>query len=616
MRNKYVLLPIILIQLILVLMFSTEAKDEDDYEYLIVTTDVLKDGWNEFVEFNQRRCLRTKIQTIDYIKANIQGVDDADKLRNYIKQEFENHNIVYVLLGGDDDNNNGNDIPHRGFRVYEELNPDPDLDYDFRDIPADMYYSCLNGTWKVSGSSYYGEYGSEDIGWEVYAARFAVDNQTELNNMINKTIKYSEKPVVNELKNALLTGEYLWGPPNYPVECYGKFYMEELRGLCDSNGYTTIGIPDSWNTSTLYDYDNEWTSTDLINTVINNKTAWINHIGHTNNSFVMKTMSSSVSTSNFTNNGDNANYFLVYAQCTYSAAFDNKTSNGSYSNSDCIAEKFTSEISNGAVAFIGNSRISFADVETTTPNGTNGANQKYQRYFHDAIFNKKIHYLEMMNAYTKEININEIVVPPEVDQSMKFEAYEINILGDPALSVWTETPQELTPQYAINKDTVFEMQTHPYTWVALLDKDYNIICTQLTIEDGICKIDDPSLKEYIANNSIDDVRVRIKAHNYFPYEGDMTTAISNKNAGEVPFVNGLYYQGINMSINYALPVKGHVNISFYNSKGTLVKTIANENQNPGKHTVTFRSDYLSNGIYYIKFSVNDNAIVKKAVVIK
>ena len=51
--------------------FPITKKDENDYDYLIVTMNSLKDAWGDFVEFNKRRCLRTQIQTIDYIKSNI-----------------------------------------------------------------------------------------------------------------------------------------------------------------------------------------------------------------------------------------------------------------------------------------------------------------------------------------------------------------------------------------------------------------------------------------------------------------------------------------------------------------------------------------------------------------
>ena len=53
MQKKYLILPIIVIQSILVLMSSLEAKDTDDYEYIVVTTDALKNGWNKFIEFNR-----------------------------------------------------------------------------------------------------------------------------------------------------------------------------------------------------------------------------------------------------------------------------------------------------------------------------------------------------------------------------------------------------------------------------------------------------------------------------------------------------------------------------------------------------------------------------------
>ena len=56
----------------------------DDYEYLVVTTDPLIYSFDNFIDFNKRRCLRTQVQTIDYIKSNVPGSDDADKLRNYI----------------------------------------------------------------------------------------------------------------------------------------------------------------------------------------------------------------------------------------------------------------------------------------------------------------------------------------------------------------------------------------------------------------------------------------------------------------------------------------------------------------------------------------------------
>lgn len=577
---------------------SLSSRGPDDYEYLIVTSDALKNSFSDFIEFNKRRCLRTQVQTIQFIKSNYSGVDDADKLRNYIKEQYENNNIVYVLLGGDDDNANADDIPHRGFRAsFYDYGTDF---YDEKDIAADMYFSCLDGTWKVSGSQYWGEFGSEDIGWEVYASRFCVDNATELNTMIQKTIKYSEQPVVNEVKNCLLAGEYMWGPPNHPAECWGGNLMDQLIGTCTAHGYTTIGIDNTWSIIKLYDKDQNWMKSTLFNTIRDNKTTWINHVGHSNNTYVLKNMINDVSNNNYTNNGTNANFFLIYTQSCYSGSFDNRSPGGSYT-SDCIGEKFTSEIGNGAIAYVGCSRYSLGDDGTGSTEGTNGSNQRYHRYFHDAIFGKNIHYLEMMNAYSKEMNADlicesDIQSPPYFGQ-MKYAAYNLNVLGDPALSVWTDTPQQLDPDY----DTLlllplFTMQTPPYSWVAIVDPDGNIISTQLTGSGGNCVIDDDTFADYVVNNPLDTLKVRIKAHNYLPFEGNLYIFTSDAVRVRSPDGGEFLLLGEAYEITWIDNIGENVKIELLKS-GVLHKTIAASTPSSSPYswsvddTITEDSDY-------------------------
>ena len=616
MRKKYLILPIILIQLILVLISSIESKDDDDYEYLIVTTDVLKDGWTEFVEFNQRRCLRTKVQTMDYIKANMQGVDDADKLRNYIKQEFSDHNIVYVLLGGDEKTSNENEIPARMFRAqfYDNIYS-PDY-YQDKAVAADMYYSCLDGDWKDT-NTYYGEPGSEDMYWEVYASRLPPDSPTELNNVLNKIIKYSEQPVLDQTKNNLLVGNFLWG--DSLSEIWGGDYCDQFMDTCNDSGYTTKGFPSyEWTTARLYDKNSQWNSEQFVGFVEFSKPTWIDFVGHGNTTYAFKQNNNMVTNSNYTNDGTNANYYLIYAQAGNCGNFAAST--------DCILEQFIT-ISNGAVACIGCSELCMGDID-----GTDGPVQRVQRYFHDAIFNKRIHYLEMMNAYSKEINA-PIVLHPDISTApylgaIRCAVYEINVLGDPALSVWTDTPKELTQpfEYHAYHDT-FTMLTPPFTWVALADNSSGeIFSTQLTgfdatsdnsfdPEDSICKITDDAYKDYVASNPV--MTVYIKAHNYIANSFDVqcNPGIINFNEKVIKQYSVKSIKG-NVLINFALMSNEFIDISVYNSKGTLIKNLLNKNQHAGKHMVTFRSDNLSNGIYYIKLSINKNAVVKKVVVIK
>lgn len=595
----------------------------NDYEYLILTTDALKNAYDPFVEFNKRRGLRTQVQTIPYIKSNATGTDDPDKVRNYIIQEYEDNSIKFVLLGEDDDNNDANDVPHRGLRSQMY---DYGSDFmDDKDIAADMYFSCLDGDWKGS-NQYYGEYGTEDIGWEVYAARFAVDDATELNNIMNKTIKYSEQPVADEAVNNLLLGEYAWGPPNHPVECWGGDCMDQLVGTCTKNNYSTSGFPSSWNTTKLYDKNQTWSSSTLMSTIRNEKITWIDHVGHSNNNYIFKLYTSNVTNTNFTNDGTNANFFIAYTYGCYPGAFDNRQSNGSYSSSDCIAEAFTSGISNGCVAFISNTRVGLGDDGTASADGTDGSSQRYIRYFHDAVFGKKIHYAEMMSAYSKEVNADLICIPdantkdPPYFGQMKFCAYQLNVLGDPALSIWTVAPQQLTadhPTTVSSSDTKFTWDTKMgYTTVALLDGARgDIICSQITGEDGKCEITDEAFKNYVSANGGGKLGINVKAHNYLPYSGEIQISGTGILEDiEFVFNNNFNFIGRTGKITYTLPASGLVNISVYNSKGALIITVVNEYKGAGEYTATFASNDLSNGIYYCRISAGNTKLARKFIV--
>jgi hypothetical protein len=595
-------------------------KDPDDYEYLIITYDGIKDNWTSFVEFNERRCMRSKIETIQNIRANVTGADDQDKMRNFIKAEYTAHKIVYVMLGGDVTSNTNN-IGYRRFCAkFYDHHISPDRYNDKKNLAAEMYYSTLDGDWKGSNSTY-GEPGTEDMFWDVYACRFPVRSSTELSNCINKTINYSESPVTNEVTNIFLVGNYLW--TNSGVEVYGGDHMDEFLNTCNRNNYTTQGFPTSvWDVSELYDRDNNgWAVGTFRNRVNSFKPTWIEHLGHGNTSYAFQESNSGVTDSYYQNNGTNANYFILTTGACYPGNFP----------SDCILERFL-KIKNGAVAVQG-----FMDSGLEDDDGTDGVGQRIRRFFHDAIFNptKRIHYLEMASGLSKEVNA-EIVTNPNIETppyfgALRFIAYQLNFLGDPALSFWTDTPKEWTalPEHNVGANE-FTMKTPPYTWVALCNANDSIITTQLTgytydadvsftVSDSTVKIDDDIYKNYVKDHPGEKLKVRIKAHNYLPFEAevDITTGINSpKNLSNLSFKNFIGSLGIIFRVNYTLAASDYVNISLYNSKGVLVKTLVNKYQKAGSHHVDMSSSEVSNGIYYCKLTTDNFQKTRKLVVTK
>jgi hypothetical protein len=361
----------------------------------------------------------------------------------------------------------------------------------------------------------------------------------------------------------------------------------------------------------------------MINLIKNKDIIWINHGGHSNNTYTLKINASQVTNTNFDNNGTTANFWIAYLHGCYQGAWDNRSTSGSYSATDCIVEAWTTGISNGAVAILSNSRYGLGDDGTVSPDGSDGSSPRFQRYFHDAIFRSKVHYLEMMNAYSKEINKSLICIPddsitkPKYFGQMKFCCYELDVSGDPALSIWTEKPTTLQADHpnSLGTDGSFIWNTKkPYTTVALLTVDgATILASQITGEDGKCNINDDAVKAYAAANG-GKLKINVKAHNYLPYSGILDPSMGINTSID-------FLSNINFSIcpktgkmHYVLPAGGFVNVSIYDSKGALVKTVMNNFQGAGEHTVSFSSREIGNGVYYLKMLANKNKLVRKFVV--
>jgi len=162
---------------------------------------------------------------------------------------------VFVLLGGDVEL-----IPYRGFYCQVQSSGL----YEDYDIPADLYYSALDGTWNDNNNNMWGEIGEDDLLPEVSVARIPASNSSELNYLLNKIISYQNTPVLNELDKPILAGEELWSNP----QTWGGDYLDLLIGYHEDNGYTTSGIPVEDNIEKLYDRDlGYWSGSALISKI-------------------------------------------------------------------------------------------------------------------------------------------------------------------------------------------------------------------------------------------------------------------------------------------------------------------------------------------------------------
>jgi subtilisin-like proprotein convertase family protein len=186
---------------------------------------------------------------------------------------------------------------------------------------------------------------------------------------------------------------------------------------------------------TLYERDTDWNKDDLMQR-INNGLHVINHLGHANLQEVMKMSYWHV------DDLTNSMYFLGYSQGCYAGSFDNRHSDGNIMNFDCVVEHFVvdnnASIGNpvGAFAFIANSRYGWG-----VKGSTNGASQRFDRQFWDAIFGEGINNLGKANQDSKEDNAGNIN-----SDAIRWCYYELNLFGCP------ETPFGVVGPIGISVD--------------------------------------------------------------------------------------------------------------------------------------------------------------------
>jgi hypothetical protein len=395
----------------------------NEYDYLIITKNQYLSEFDTLVSFYKPRGIRTKVTSTEYISTFITtGVDLQEKIRNYIIGEYQQHGIEYVLIGGDVEI-----VPYRGFYCYvisgggnEESN----------NIPADLYYSALDGNWNTDGDNRWGEPAEDDLYPEVGVGRMTFSDTAELHNMLHKTILYQADPVEGELTKPLLAGEYLYGNPI----TWGSDYLKLLVGYRTDNGYATHGIPPAHPRDTLYDRYASWSKTDLMNH-INSGRPWLHHVGHANYTYVMKMDNSDITNANFSQaNGINHNYNIVYTHGCMCGGFD---------YTDCIAEKMVG-IDNFAVAFIGNSRFGWFNQGTT-----DGPSEHLHREFMDALYYDSLYHIGVAHLKSKWETAPFVVVDTGEFEpgATRWCFYDNNVLGDPMMALWTEEPHLVDAVY-------------------------------------------------------------------------------------------------------------------------------------------------------------------------
>ncbi|PKP54272.1 MAG: hypothetical protein CVT92_00525 [Bacteroidetes bacterium HGW-Bacteroidetes-1] len=516
-------------------LYAGKSKNSEDYELLIITPQMYESGFADLVSMCKSRGMRTMIKSIEFIASNLNGVDLQEKIRNFIIQEYQTHAIETVLIGGDVEL-----VPYRGFYCYVQSGSG----YTDTGIPADLYYSALDGNWNTDNDNKWGEPGEDDLLPEVAVGRFPFSNATELANLIHKSISYQNQPVLGEFTKPLFVGENLY---NNPIT-WGSDYLELLIGDRSDNGYTTYGIPSGYSFQKLYEEDYNWSKNDLINAIGQGK-QFVHHVGHSSQTYVAKMSNSDITNANFSqNNGIIRNYSILQTHGCDCGAFD---------YNDCILEKMVN-IENFAVAVIGNSRYGWFNEGQTE-----GPAAHLHREMTDALFHEKINFLGSAMVEGKAMTAPWVTAPGQWEEgALRWNFYDLNLLGDPALSVWTAEPVQ--PQVSYQPEIVLGAPGTQVTvslngfpavnFVCSVMKNEEIIAVAQTNQTGLAElVFDPPIVEIgaatlqvVGYNALPESFDLMVIPNEGPYVVYESNAIDDTNGGNG---NGLADYGETINLN-------------------------------------------------------------------
>jgi hypothetical protein len=293
-----------------------------------------------------------------------------------------------------------------------------------------------------------------------------------------------------------------------------------------------------------------------------------------------------------------------------------------YSSEDCWMA-CAARLATGPVAIIGNSRFGLGDND-----GTDGASDRPIRWIHDALFNpaKQIHYAGQMLANAKETEAKRITMADVPNQditkdspywgALKYTNYELNLFGDPALSLWTATPARLTLRPALRGTTLTVDTKGPYSWVALANDKDSIFLTQQTGIDGLCTMSDPILAQYIAAHPTGTIKMRVKAHNYLPDSAtvDIGSGVITRDQGTTGFAHSISYTGRALRIGLMLDTPGIVKVELFNARGARIAVLLNRMMDRGSSLQTLPIGAISGGVYYCTLTRGDSRSVAAVII--
>lgn len=406
---------------------TSDIDDEEIVEYLIITNEALKPSFQPLADWKHKKGVRSRIATVEEIYQQYSELGDSVsapmKIKSYIKDLWQNHGLMYILLGGDVDI-----VPTQPCYInmsYFDENGNLVKRYVHDDFPTDVYYACPEDlNWDTNNDGKNGNPLNDniDIVPAIYISRIPVRNSAETAVIVNRTIEYEQNPRVyyemlqlgtelDESINGKLFANTIFNnvinnkiriqvnqafSPEIPFTSLRSTLTNALNSGCHFLEVICHGKEDSW---------------------CNSNTQYFNaqHIASINN----------------------PGYTLITTTACFTNAFDWTDVFGSPRT--CLSEAFIKSPQSGIIGYIGSSREGWYHNQ-----GAPDFSTAYEMDLCERIFNLEMRpYDKHLGALLCHSKLAWLGLA-ETSFTYRWLHYSINAIGDPETIIYNRIPSQNT----------------------------------------------------------------------------------------------------------------------------------------------------------------------------
>ncbi|MDY6915862.1 MAG: C25 family cysteine peptidase, partial [Candidatus Cloacimonadota bacterium] len=305
------------------------SKNDIQPVYLLIFPQALSSAYADLAEWRNKQGITVITETYENILSLSSGVDEQEKLRNFIIEMYQEHQISHLTLGAD-----VSIIPSR---IAFAFDCDYGLADNENDLLCDMYYGCLDGNWDANGNGIYGEDEDETDYWaEVYVSRIPAENSAQVEYYIEKLKQY-EQGEIEQYEKAGGFSMQLW--PGCSSEICQQFIYE-------------IFFPQNYQIELLYGENN---NEDAAYQLLNDNLNLAQHTGH--GWFTSLSLENGQISHNNISNLQNEWGGIFYSIGCWTAAMDY----------NAIGESLVRKIDAGFLGYVGNSRYGWGAAGAPQP---------------------------------------------------------------------------------------------------------------------------------------------------------------------------------------------------------------------------------------------------------